>query len=142
MPKILIYSFKSFPQVQQLGDAFVFSKLKKDLAVYKDLLLRKKPTYLVGLARGHGPTRLELFAINQFNRNGAVVVRGAPDRLYLYVPKKHSFKVAQRPTYTFCNWTMFQLQHFIKSSGLPARMLFLHVNPKELKQVSDFLAEL
>lgn len=139
---MVVYTFRTFASKHELenifGQVFVFSKLKEDLATMKRLLLLQKPPYILGIASTKGYSRLERYAVNKFN-NKSLQING-PDKLYLHIPpnKKSLFHVSEKPTHSFCNWTMYHLQTFILQAGLDTKLIFVHVSVHDLGRLESF----
>lgn len=128
---MLIYTFRTFPHITQLeatfSDVFIFAKLKDDWTAFADLLAQN-PEQVIGIALTKGPSREEPIAINKFNHGK--VIRGGADQLRLHIPD--IFPVAQKPTHTFCNWTMYRTQNYINQRNLQTKFSFIHINKNDL----------
>lgn len=140
---MVVYTFRTFPLVDQLyslsSDIFVFSKLKKDLITLTKKLELDRPQYVLGIAGTKGFSRIETTTINKFN-NGTIV-KGRTDELKLFVPSNLPFQPAPRPTRSFCNWTTYQLQTFISENGYHSKLMFIHLNPKDIKELFNYFSK-
>ncbi|MET1033199.1 MAG: hypothetical protein ABWX94_01750 [Candidatus Saccharimonadales bacterium] len=128
---MVIYTFRTFPHIDELrgkfGDVFVFSELKRDLAVF-ETILEKNPDQVIGIALIKGSSRQEPIAINRFNK-GKILAHGEDD---LELTILDNFPIAQTPTHSFCNWTMYRIQSFIDERGLSVKFSFIHINKNDL----------
>lgn len=133
---MLIYTFRTFPHITQLeatfSDVFIFAKLKDDWTAFADLLAQN-PEQVIGIALTKGPSREEPIAINKFNHGK--VIRDGKDQLGLYTPG--IFPLAKKPTHTFCNWTMYHVQHYIHQHALQTSLSFIHVNTDDLALLDE-----
>lgn len=138
---MIVYTFRTFPHANYLkecvGNVFVFSRLKKDLTVLKEQLEQERPKYLIGVAETKGPSRVEPQAVNRFNKG--TITKGGKDYLDLHVPQDTPFLTASTPTYTFCNWTMYQLQKVIDDKNYSTKLVFVHINAKDLGSLAHLL---
>lgn len=131
---MLVYTFRTYPFIEELKkifpDVFIFGNLKEDMTVFKQLL-KKGDEYILGIADTKSSSRIEPTAINKFNK-GKLEAAG-PDQVALFIdPRLKGIKVAQYPTTTFCNWTMYRIQRFIDSGDVSSNFSFVHINVKDL----------
>lgn len=142
---LLTYTFRTFPYKDNLpSSTFVFGKLKADFICFQQKILAAQPNYIVGVAYTDEDSRFEPIALNAFGKNG-IVSKGSAGQLDLYVPPffdSFGFKLAQRPTRTFCNWTMFKTAEFLSDNRLPAKLIFMHVRGQDVHSVKALLGEL
>ncbi|MBN2015983.1 hypothetical protein JW766_04070 [Candidatus Dojkabacteria bacterium] len=142
--KILAYTFYSAPFKEQLqdlfGDLFVLKKLTHDLPKLLSQVLEQKPDYLIGVAKFGYRSQYESVAINQFHKNKKVSKTG-PFKYKLFIPKSKNsvIKVAQRPSDSFCNWTMYKISHLIQEEKLKTKLIFVHLNSKQLTLIKELL---
>lgn len=138
--KIIIYTFRTFPKIaelqQEFGDIFVFGALKEDLKTFLEILEKEKPDLVLGIAAEKN-SRVEQVAVNRFNKGK--IIAGGSDIIQLHIPKDIVFKVAQNPTRSFCNWTMYKIANFIKENNLSTKFIFIHLNPKEIGKLKKQL---
>jgi len=141
---LLIYTFRTFPYIDSLrekfGDVYIFRKLREDLEKYKKMVLEVKPDLITGFAESKNETQIESLAVNKFNSNKKIY-KGKPDTLKLYIPPEFPFKVSNKSTSSFCNWTMYQISLFIREEQLPTQLIFLHVNKSDIDTVLKTLSD-
>lgn len=142
--EVLLYTFRTFPLIAELQaidpDVFIFSKLKDDLETVKTRIASEKPRYVLGVAKVTGPSRIESIAINRFN-NGRIVPTGA-DALDLYTPRDSPLPTTGKSTHTFCNWTMYQIAYFLNENDYETKLMFAHINPKDMESLEHFISSL
>jgi len=143
--KILIYTFGTFPYKKELskffGDYFVFGKLKRDFEDFARLIVKDRPKLILGIARSTGNySQFEKEAINRFNKTG-IISRAGSSSYELYYPKKgyKSIGLSDKPTDSFCNWTMYKIAEYVNK--LKIRSMFVHITGKDLKCLIEFLNE-
>jgi hypothetical protein len=121
-------------------DIFILSKLKQDLEVFLKQLEVEKPEFVVGFAelkRGKF-SKFESIAVNDYNRNSKVI-KGGLDSFKLFIPKDkpNDFRVCKTTTTSFCNYTMYKIAHFINEKQLPTKLVFIHLNEKDIRHFHD-----
>lgn len=143
MPKVLFYTFKSFPFKDVLpANSFVLAKLNSDIKQLQQLILEQKPEIIIGIGLVRGFSRFERVAVNKFN-NGKVG-RVSKEYFDLTFPEKgfENLKLSYKPTKSFCNWSAFKLAEFIEQNNLDLKLSFLHINRKDklelIKYVDSF----
>jgi hypothetical protein len=138
---MLIYTFRTFPYISELEEnfreLFVFSKLKEDWVSFEKLL-SEQPDKVLGVAQTDGPSREEPIAINRFNLG--TVIRGGVERLELHT--SGILPPAQKPTHTFCNWTMYHTQNYINQHNPQTKFSFIHINKNDLNLLGTFSRQL
>lgn len=138
----LVYAFRTFRPIDELkkinSDIFVFSKLKEDFKRFEELL-DKKPFRILSVAITKGPSRLEPLAINRFNEGN--IITGGKELLPLHVPANRpaGLRIASKPTRSFCNWTMYRIQHVIIKHGYTTELVFVHVNVKDIDELRSLI---
>lgn len=142
---MLVYTFSTFPHIQKLeegfGDVFIFQKLKKDLEDFKELVLKKRPDCILGVAKSRGTkSRFEKYALNRFHGDKKIIKRGE-ERLEMYIPKfvPSSFLISFKPTDTFCNWTMYRISKWLETNHIETKLVFIHVLAKDMDEVLKLL---
>ena len=137
---MLIYSFRTFPELKKLqgtvGNFFTFGSLISDLKKFEAIIEATKPQYILGIAGTDKQSRLEPLAINQFGKDKKVIKDG-PGQVELATPDIEGFVVSTKPTSSFCNWTMYQLQRYIDSKQLNTKLVFMHLNPKDIPKLQS-----
>lgn len=131
---MVVYTFQTFPYIkeleQQFGSVFVFSKLKDDMVAFEKVL-ESEPSKVLGVALSKQRSREEPITINKFNK-GLVLRHGAKQ---LSLTLANNFPSATKPTYTFCNWTMYHIQNFINEKRLSTAFTFIHINKADIGQL-------
>lgn len=134
---MIVYTFRTFPEIEELqklfGEVVVLSSLKKDMEAFMRRIELEHPDLVLGVAATKGESRVEPIAVNRFN-NG-VVSRGGVETLDLQVPKILGLKTAEKPTHTFCNWTMYKLQEFVVQNNLRTKVSFCHLKSSETARI-------
>ena len=129
MNKLLIYTFRTFPRIEELRklypELFVFGKLRNDFDEFKVQIQLKQPTIILGIGRGK-TTRFESIALNKFNQNR--INKQGRESYKLFVPKIETIPTAVSGTTSFCNWTMYKVAEFIEQEKLSTHLTFLHVD--------------
>lgn len=135
---MLVYTFRTYPYIDELKgifpDLFIFGSLKEDMKTFEQLL-KYTQRGVLGVADTKRHSRIETIAINKFN-NGKLEKSG-PNELRLYAdPRLGGITLAQKPTSTFCNWTMYKIQAFIDSQNIDSKFTFIHINVKDLDRLN------
>lgn len=134
--KILTYTFSTFPYQEDLQKIFpnttILKKLKQDLESFFQLINKEKPDLILGIALSQKKhSHLEPIAINKFNKNSNVIKSGA-EKYKLYIPNETKFKINNKPTTTFCNYTMYQTAHFLKENQIKTPFTFIHIKKEDI----------
>lgn len=139
--KILVYTFRTFPYLEELKKVFpevvVFGKLKESLQDFYKLIVEKNPDLVLGVALSNsGNSFFEPKTINQFNENAKVEKIGK-DELLLFVPKikESNFKISQKPSHTFCNYTMYKIRNFLEQKKIDIPFAFSHLKKEQIKEL-------
>lgn len=141
---ILVYTFRTFPHLQEIkytfsnSEVLVIGKIKQDLELLYSQILEKHPDLIFGVALSNNSNSFfEPKAINQFNRKTKILKNGK-DELSLYIPNinKSKFLTSTKPTTSFCNYTMYQLQNFLESTKLNIPFVFSHLRKEDIKELS------
>lgn len=143
---MLVYTFRTFPYKSALSkfcdNYFVFGKLKDDLKKFVRIVGQRRPDLIVGIAKSSkNYSRFERKAINQFNKTGVISKDGAPS-YKLYYPSKgyKAIKLSDKPTDSFCNWTMYKIAEYINKSK--TRLMFVHIKEKDIKKLLIYLSRI
>jgi len=135
----MIYTFRSIPFKRKMEkcflELFVFGKLNDDFKNFSDLILLKKPQFILGIANSKSTSKFEKFCINKFNKNKRIIC-GGKDRFELFVLdlKQSKIKINSNPSDSFCNWTMYKILDFINRNNLDTKLVFIHLNEKALEE--------
>jgi len=105
---------------------FIFGPLKKDFEVFSKTILEVKPKYIIGFANISTKSHIESLTVNKFGKKGRILSDGA-DSYALYLPKRSQFAVSNKPTNSFCNWTMYKIAELIEKEKLKTKLIFVHV---------------
>ena len=74
-PMVKVYTFRTCPFKDQLGEVFVLGKLKEDLAKFLVEVETEKPDWIVGVALGK-KSRVEKLTVNAFNGKKKILKDG------------------------------------------------------------------
>lgn len=142
---MLIYSFRTAPFKEKLLEmparTFIFGRMKEDFAILSERMLKENPEFIVGIAHSDSESRFEAKAVNQFNGTKKVVQEG-PQYIDLHLPQNPIFAASDKPTDSFCNWTAYKLTKFAKDKKLRTKVVFAHVNHKDIDAFLDSLTKL
>jgi hypothetical protein len=142
---MILYSFRTAPFKETLlemqAQTFIFGRLKEDFALLSERMLKENPEFIVGIAHSEDETRFEARAINQFNGTKKVAQEG-PQYVDLHVPQQAIFKSSDKPSDSFCNWTAYKLTKFAKDKKLRTKVVFAHVNHKDIDAFLDSLTKI
>jgi len=134
---ILVYTFRTFPFIENLNHRFdsvsILHKLKNDLAEFCDLVQQKKPSQIIGIAKSWSDkSYFEPLAINRFNKSKKVI-RHTNNKYDLFLPPgfKDKFFISQKPSDSFCNYSMY----FLAISNLRTRLSFAHISEKDISNL-------
>ncbi|MFA6974251.1 MAG: hypothetical protein WC238_06005 [Parcubacteria group bacterium] len=136
---LLIYTFRTNPLIERVRvvypELFIFGKLKADLVVFKNKLIKEKPKLILGFAIGK-TSQFEKIAVNRFNEKK--IVRDGAESFELFIPD-NAFKSSIKPTGSFCNWTIYQLANFIAENKLDCKLIFVHVEEKDYLNLLELI---
>ncbi len=133
--RVILFTFRTFPAelLKSLEDIdveiFIFGKLKEDIERFQNIVKINGANHAIGFALS-AKSRQETTALNKFN-NGSIDVSASVSR-ELKVLDKSPFKVANKPTHSFCNYVMFALSGFIDTS-------FFHVEQEDFVKLATYL---
>jgi signal recognition particle receptor subunit beta len=136
--KTLTYTFRTFPFKEKIPSAFVFGKLNEDFKMFSNKILIERPDLIVGIANNSNNSRFEKLTINRFNKIKKIS-RNGPDSFELNLPPNPSFSISINTTDSFCNWTTYKIKEFLKNNSLNTKLIFVHINEKDLNKLSPIL---
>jgi hypothetical protein len=141
MGKVMVYTFRTYKDADQLKrifevDVVVLGELKKDIENLCNRLLVEKPEYILGVAKSNRKSVMETIAVN--NIHGHKINQKGLDRYELVVPSPGVFEPVNRTTNTFCNYSMYKIAEYIKQNRLETKLMFAHLNSKDLKKMREF----
>lgn len=142
MMRIFVYTFRTFPYIEELKQEFgenfmILGKLKEDLERFFGLITKEKPTMILGVALSNsGQSYFEPKTINRFNRN-AKIIKNGKDELSLFVPKvkETPFRISQKATSSFCNYSMYKVESFLEREKLTIPFSFVHMDKKDIEKL-------
>lgn len=136
-----VYTFRTFPNISALKKEFphlfIFGKLKQDIESFCNHLLKVKPDFVIGVAAAKTKSVFEPIAVN--NIHGRKVIATAPEKLSFHIPKHSNFSVSPKASHSFCNYSMFKIQYFINQHQLPTKLIFVHLNPKDIPSLPKII---
>lgn len=144
---LLIYTFSTFPLKNQLQSdfpkTFIFHQFKKDLELFKQMVLTNPPNLIIGLAKSKNQySWIETKTVNKFTQKKVSI--NNPTQQYdltkIILPKE--FRLNYHYSTSFCNWTMFKISEFIQQNNLPSKLNFVHLQSQHyslLKKSLNYL---
>jgi len=136
-----VYTFRTFPKINALKKLFphlfIFGKLKNDIESFCDHLQKVKPDFVIGVGATKTKSVFEPVAVN--NIHGHKIIVGAPEKLSLHIPIYPTFSVSPKPSKSFCNYSMFKIQYFISQHQLPTKLIFVHINSKDVQSLPKII---
>jgi len=145
MTKILIYTFRTFPYLEELKKVFpdvvVFGKLKEDIDSFCQKILNERPEFILGVAKSeYGYSVFEPKAVNKFGSDFKVL-QEENEELKLFIPNlaDTSFMISSIITTTFCNYSMFKIKSFLDSQKLDVKFAFVHICEKDVKELVNVI---
>lgn len=145
VPKILIYTFRTFPFITTLEEEFdklditILHKLKNDLDLLSKEIVATKPDIIIGLAKSHSDKSFfEPVTINKFNKSNKVI-NGSEDLYKLFIPDliPKNFAISPNPSSTFCNYSMYKISHFLNENNINVKFSFIHISEEGIKQIKE-----
>lgn len=143
MKKILLYTFRTFPWIEEFSgidvELFIFGKLKEGLPKFLELVNKVRSDIIVGIAKSpNRASRFESKAANIFNKIKKVS-HDSNECCDLDFPSGgfENIKVNNSYTDSFCNWTMYKIAESTKS-----KQQFIHIAEKDLDCLKDYLRKL
>ncbi len=137
----VVYTFRTFPEItalkKQSSRLFIFGKLKNDVESFCDHLLKVKPDFVIGVAVAKTKSVIEPIAIN--NIHGHKIIATAPEKLSLHIPVRPTLSVSPNSSKSFCNYSMFKIQYFINQHQLSTKLIFIHLNPKDIPNLPKII---
>jgi hypothetical protein len=138
---MIIYTFRTFPESDLLrdtfGEVFIFSKLRADLQTFSTLIQQRPNEPILGIAASRSVSVFEAKALNRFNQTGQVSPGSPPEKLYVPNLTSTKFSTSNRPTTSFCNWTMYKIQEQLIAENKSRNFSFAHLNPNDIKDLHD-----
>lgn len=137
--KTLIYTFKTFPYKKELksifNDIIILDKIKNDLNKLYSKIQLEKPNLILGIAKSRNNiSTIEKYTINKFHRNKKILnIKNS--KFTLNTLSNISFKVNNKPTDSFCNYSMFNIKYFIDQNNLTIPFIFIHITKEDLKHL-------
>lgn len=142
---ILIYTFSTFPYINELKKVFkniiVLKKVKMDLFELTKNLKKYPKIQIIWIAISKSNSKMESICINQFNKNWKVIKEA---EYYKFDLDKLdiNLKVNTKPTTYFCNYSMFYIKHFIENNNIDTKVSFLHINKQDIPLLLEYISKL
>lgn len=138
--KSLIYTFRTFPYISELKeiseDLVVLDKLKNDLKRICLKMQLEKPSVIIGIAKSEtAESIIEAITINEFHRINKVRKELSINELPMNLPKNCIFKVRNKPTNSFCNYSMFSIKSFLIENKLDIPFVFIHIIKEDIEKL-------
>lgn len=143
MKSTLIYTFRTFPYIEELNtitnEVFILSKLKEDLLQLEKIINEGNFDYICGIAKASTESVFETKAVNQFNKGK--ISKNGKDMYSLYYPKKEYIEIGLNNSYTssFCNWGMYNVAKIIDDNQLSVNHSFIHILEKDIPTLKQYL---
>jgi hypothetical protein len=136
--KVLVYTFRTFPHIQELKEifpeVFVLGKLKEDLLIFLSKVKKLEPDLILGIAHNEKKSQFEPIAVNRFNNKQ--VIREGKEQFELFVPNSRNFNISQKPSTSFCNYSMYWIKYHLNQEKIIIPFSFIHINKKEILRIS------
>ncbi len=142
---LMIYTFKSFPFINEITDfnPFVLTKLKLDIENFKEQVLLKKPKVIIGIAKNrYRFSRFETKSLNIFHKHKNIS-KGGKDTYKLFYPKDGFLSIKPNYNYStsFCNWTSYKIAEFTDNINLDIKQQFIHIHKSHLGVLISYLKQ-
>ena len=133
-----IYTFRTFPYKRELKSIFnnviILDKIKDDLNKLCSKIQLEKPDLILGIAKSDNISKIEKYAINQFHKNKKVLnIKNY--KYILDIPNNLPFIINNKPTDSFCNYSMFKIKYFLNSNNLNIPFTFVHITEQDLQKL-------
>jgi pyrrolidone-carboxylate peptidase len=100
--------------------------MNEDFDKFSKIILEEKPDFVLGIAKSpQDYSQFESIAINYFNKSK--ISKNGPEQHSLFTPIFKPIYISDKPTNSFCNWTMYKISDLIKKEKLDTKLIFLHV---------------
>lgn len=143
MKKHILYTFRTNPFIpllkEKFGEVFVFGKLNQDLDNFSNFLINNDTDMIIGFAKSD-ESKTESVAINKFNNFN--ILKKGKDRFDLFIPNNSPFHISNKPTNSFCNYTMYKISNLIEHNNLKTKLAFIHFKEKDFEKLTKFIGEL
>jgi len=143
MKSILIYTFRTFPYIQQLNeitdDIFVLNRLKKDILKLENLIIDDNFDYIIGIAKSNKKSVFETKGVNLFNKHN--IFKKGKDAYSLDYPKNGYIDIGLNNSYTtsFCNWGIYNVAKIVNDNNLSVNHSFCHILKEDIPILKQFL---
>lgn len=142
----LVYTFRTFPFIDELHqivkDVFILSKIKNDLKSICLKIQTENPSIIIGIAKSETKiSTIEKITINEFHKSGKVNKDLDLNEIYMDIPQKNIFKINDKPTKSFCNYSMFSIKTFLLQNKLDIPFIFIHVTEMDMNKLQKFMYE-
>ena len=145
MHNILIYTFRTFPWIEDLEkiskDIVTLGKLKIDIKKVEEMARSGKYSLILGIARANRAFMFETQGVNRFNKNK--ILLNGPDKFILDYPEGGYKNIGINISFTtsFCNWGMYQISNFLENEKLDIDHSFVHIKENDIDLLRDYLEE-
>jgi len=112
-------------------------KIKQDLGIIYTQIIKSRPDFILGVALSHtADSVFEAEAVNRFHKTSKVV-RNGKEVLSLYVPNTRNtqFLISKKPSSSFCNYSMYQIEHFLEQNQLNIPFAFTHLRKESIVEL-------
>ena len=143
MNKILIYTYRTFPWIEDLqtlsSKILVLNKLKEDIQLIDKELTTESYSLILGIAKTNKKSTFETKGVNKFNK-GEILHDGA-DSFSLNYPKGGYKNIGINNSYTtsFCNRGIYQTANLLKKKNSHTEHLFVHITRKDINILKEYL---
>ncbi|MHC1716908.1 MAG: hypothetical protein AB9915_03450 [Candidatus Dojkabacteria bacterium] len=146
MNNILIYTFRTFPWVEELkdisNDIVILNKLNEDIYKIEEKLQKKKYSLILGIAKGNKRSMFETRGVNRFNKKK--IIKDGKELYKLDYPKEGFKEIVVNKSFTtsFCNWAAYRIGDILEDNGLETKHTFVHILNKDLQTLNEYIKEL
>ena len=144
MNKILIYTYRTFPWIEDIqtlsSKIIVLNKLKDDIQLIEKELTTESYSLILGIAKTNKKSAFETKGVNKFNKGK--ILHDGTDSFSLNYPRGGYKDIEINNSYTtsFCNWGIYQTANLLKMKNLHTEHLFVHITRKDIKILQEYLA--
>lgn len=141
MKKILLYTFRTYPYIEELrnvyGEIFIFDKLKESFENFTEIVLENNIKLVIWVADRKWPSLMESISVNKFNRD-KLISKQWKDKYDLHI-KDIWININKWFTTSFCNRTMYKISEFIDNNWLDSMLSFVHINLQDIDKLDKFI---
>ena len=144
MNNVLIYTFRTFPWINELKNisenVIVLDKLKEDINKVEQQLNTKKYNFILGIAKGGKKSVFESKGMNKFNKK--IISKSGEDSYLLNYPINGYKDIGINKSYTtsFCNWGIYRVGKLLSDNRIETKHSFVHILEKDMSNLKLYLS--